>query len=75
MDNYGVEMIPVSSSNVQSIGYDEANQVLYVRFTNNTLYCYNGVPVAEFFGLQSTSSVGTYLSQNIKGSYPYQRLE
>ena len=76
MNEYGVEMIPVSSSNVQEIGYDEENQILYVRFLNNSLYCYQGVPIAEFYGLQNASSVGGYLSQNIKKEpYTYQRLE
>ena len=77
MIEYGVEMIPVSSSNVQAIGYNEANQVLYVRFIkNNTLYCYQGVPITEYYGLQTAASVGSYLTQNIKkGSYTYQRLE
>ena len=75
MNRYGVEMIPVSSSNVQAIGYNEANQVLYVSFLNNTLYSYQGVPIAEFYGLQNASSVGTYLNQNIKGVYNYQQLE
>lgn len=76
MSEYGVEMIPVSSSNVQEIGYDEANQTLYVRFFNNSLYSYQGVPIAEFYELQNASSVGGYLSRNIKkGPYTYQRLE
>lgn len=77
MNEYDVEMIPVSSSNVQAIGYDEANQMLYVRFIkNNSLYCYQGVPIAEFYGLQNAASVGGHLSQNIKkGPYTYQRLE
>ena len=77
MNNYGVEMIPVSSSDVQSIGYDEANQLLYVRFIKgNSLYCYHVVPSAEFYGLQNAASVGGYLNENIKkGSYSYQRLE
>lgn len=75
MNEYGVEMIPVSSNNVQAIGYDENNQVLYVQFNNNSLYCYQGVPIAEFVGLQNASSKGTYLDANIKGPYPYRRLE
>jgi len=76
MNEYGVEMISVSSSNVQAIGYDEANQVLYVRFNSNTLYSYQGVPIAEFYGLRDASSVGSYLNTNIKnGPYPYQQLE
>ena len=76
MNEYGVEMIPVSSSHVQAIGYDELNQDLYVRFNDNTLYRYLGVPIAEFYGLQNASSKGTYLYHNIKkGSYPYDRIE
>lgn len=77
MNEYGVEMIPVGSSNVQAIGYDEVSQVLYVRFIkNNSLYCYQGVPMAVFYGLQNASSVGGYLNENIKkGLYLYQRLE
>ncbi len=77
MNEYGVEMIPVSSSTVQAIGYDEVTQVLYVRFIKkNSLYCYHGVPIAEFFGLQNAPSVGSYLDQNIKkGPYVYQRIE
>jgi hypothetical protein len=75
MNDYGVEMINVSSSNVAAIGYDEANQILYVRFTNNTLYTYKGVPAGEFDGLQNASSVGSYLHRNIKNLYPYERVE
>lgn len=76
MNEYGVEMTPVSSSNIQAIGYDEANQLLYVRFNNNTLYYYQGVPIAEFDGLQNASSKGSYLNAYIKkGPYQCQRLE
>ena len=35
-------MLPVSSSNIDSIGYNEANQEVYVRFLNGTLYIYKG---------------------------------
>jgi hypothetical protein len=75
MNNDGVELIPVSSSNVAAIGYDENNQVLYVRFMNNMLYIYKGVPVSEYNGLQNAPSVGSYLHRNIKSFYPYERIE
>jgi hypothetical protein len=75
MNDYGVKMIEVSSSNVAAIGYDEANQILYVRFTNNMLYNYKGVPIGEFEGLQSAPSIGSYLHRNIKNLYPYERIE
>lgn len=75
MNKYGVEMIPVSSSNVAAIGYDERNQYLYVAFLNNSLYIYKGVPIGEFEGLKMAPSVGSYLHRNIKNLYPYERLE
>lgn len=74
-NEYGVEMIPVVSSNVQAIGYDDANQYLYVSFLNNTLYRYHGVNIGEFEGLRIAPSVGSYLHRNIKGLYTYERLE
>ncbi len=75
MNNYGVDMIEVSSSNVGSIGYDENLQLLYIRFLNGSLYIYKGVPIMEFHGLLNASSVGSYLHRNIKNLYPYERLE
>lgn len=75
MNNYNVEMIAVSSSNVESIGYDENLQVLYVRFLNGSLYIYKGVPIGDFQGLLNAASVGSYLHRNIKNIYPYERLE
>lgn len=74
-NKYGVEMIPVSSSNVGEIGYDEVDQILYVRFHNNALYVYKGVPIGEYEGLKVASSVGSYLHRNIKNLYPYERIE
>jgi hypothetical protein len=75
MNNYDVEMIPVASSNVDSIGYDENFQTLYIRFLNGSTYIYKGVPIMEFEGLKNASSVGSYLHRNIKNLYPYERIE
>ena len=74
-NNYGVEMIEVSSSNIASIGYDESSSTLYIRFSNNTLYIYKGVPIVEFEGLKNATSLGSYLHRNIKNLYPYERIE
>jgi hypothetical protein len=68
-------MKPVSSSNVQSVGYDEANRTVYVRFLNGTVYCYKDVPMHEFEGLLNAPSVGSYLHRNFKNIFPYERLE
>ncbi len=69
------EMIPVSSSNVAEVGYNEEAQEVYVRFLNGTLYIYKGVPKFEFEGLLNAPSVGSYLHRNYKNVYPYERIE
>ena len=74
MSNYNVNMIEVSSSNVGAIGYDESSQTLYVKFLNNTMYIYKGVPIVEFDGLRNAPSVGSYLHRNIKNLFPYERI-
>ncbi len=69
------KMIPVSSSNVAEVGYNEETQEVYVRFLNGTLYVYKGVPKFEFEGLLNAPSVGSYLHRNYKNVYPYERIE
>lgn len=69
------EMSAVSSSNIAELGYDSKNQLVYVRFMNNTLYIYKGVPQAEFDNLFSAPSIGSYLHRNFKNVYPYERIE
>jgi len=70
-----VKMISVNSSNVSEVGYDEQDQIVYVRFLNGTLYIYKGVPKYDFDGLLNAPSVGSYLHRNYKNVYPYERLE
>ncbi len=74
-NNYGVEMIDVSSSNVSSIGYKLATQTLYIKFENGSLYAYRDVPSMQFDCLKVASSKGIYLNRNIKKLYKYERLE
>ncbi|MFD2098570.1 KTSC domain-containing protein [Flagellimonas iocasae] len=69
------EMTPVVSSNVESIGYDEQSQQVYVRFLNGGVYIYKGVPEQEYQNLLLAPSVGSYLHRNFKNVYPYERIE
>jgi hypothetical protein len=68
------EMIQISSSNIESIGYDDQNQQVFVRFLNGSLYVYKGVPLHEFENLQNAPSLGSYLHRNYKNVYPYERI-
>ncbi len=68
-----MERIPVSSSNIASIGYDSGAQVLEVEFHNGSLYQYSEVPDWEYEGFMAAASKGAYLHSNIK-KYPCVRL-
>lgn len=74
MDIDGVNMIQVSSSNVESVGYDDNNQILYIRFLDGSTYIYKGVSQYEFDGLLNAPSIGSYLHRNIRNVYPYERI-
>jgi KTSC domain len=69
------EMIPVVSSNIESIGYDAENEMVYVRFLNASTYAYKGVPQHEFDNLLHAPSLGSYMHRNYKNVYPYERVE
>ncbi|WAH58490.1 KTSC domain-containing protein [Pseudomonas silvicola] len=69
-----MERSPVSSSNVESVGYEGDSETLEVEFKNGALYQYFDVPQSIFEGLISADSVGGYLAENVKGVYRYSRV-
>ncbi|BBZ67298.1 KTSC domain-containing protein [Mycolicibacterium insubricum] len=64
----------VSSSNLNSVGYDEASMTLEVEFKDGSLYQYFDVPGSMHQGLMGASSVGQYFTQNIRNAFRYSRL-
>ena len=64
----------VSSSNIASIGYDQNLSILEVEFLSGDIYQYVGVPNSIFQGIMSASSHGSYLNQNIKGVYSFNKI-
>lgn len=70
-----MEHIPVSSSNLSSVGYDVTSRTLEIAFHNGSLYQYSGVPLTVYQGLISAGSHGQYFDQYIKkAGYPYRRI-
>jgi hypothetical protein len=64
----------VSSSNVQSIGYDEASQTLEVEFQKSGVYQYYNVPLHIYEQLMMAPSKGRFLNAYIVRGYPYSRV-
>lgn len=70
-----MDMVPVLSSNVAAIGFDARTSTLFVRFHNGArVYRYRGVPAAVYQAFLAAPSKGRFLSQFIKGFYPYARV-
>jgi hypothetical protein len=70
-----VDRLPVSSSNLASVGYDETGQVLEVEFRHGGVYQYIGVSAAVFDEFMAADSLGRYLAKNIKPRYPFRRMD
>lgn len=68
-----MNMIPVSSSNLVAVGYDEATSTLRVAFKSG-VYDYYNVPKNIFEGLLNAPSKGKFHHAYIKHSFRYKRI-
>lgn len=62
---------PIDSSNIASLGYNEANQTLEIEFLNGSVYQYFDVPANIYQGMMTSGSKGQYFAQYIKSYYRY----
>ena len=70
-----MERAPVNSTELASVGYDEATSVLEVEFRKSGTYQYFGVPVQVYEQLMTASSKGSYFNQVVKkGGFQYVRI-
>jgi hypothetical protein len=66
----------VSSSNLQSAGYREAEYKLYIRFRNSSsLYVYSAVPPRLWADFQRADSKGEFFHRRIDGVFDYEIKE
>jgi len=69
-----IERVPVSSSNLVSVGYDPDEKTLIVEFKGGALYSYSGVPKLIYDRLLASESKGSFFSSNIKPVYMCSKL-
>jgi len=65
----------IDSSNLASVGYDPANQILEIEFNHGGIYQYFDVPVEEYEGLMAADSHGSYFYHNIRDVYNYEKIK
>lgn len=68
-----MKMQPVTSSQVESIGYDAATKVLAVKFKSG-MYEYDGVPPEVHDGILKAESVGKFLGAHVKGKFQFRKV-
>jgi KTSC domain len=69
-----IEMTPVESKMLHSVGYDAEKQELHARFAENgPLYVYHDVPPEAHAALMQAESKGRYFLGRIKGAYKHTR--
>lgn len=67
---------PVSSSNIERIGYDQEAKHLLVQFHSGQWYLYDWVPVDIFGELLAADSVGKAFNVLVKqGGFPYRKAD
>jgi KTSC domain len=65
----------VISSELHSVGYDDANNVLEVEFRTGGVYQYFGVPRESYVALMAAMSKGRFFNTQIKPAYRCMRTE
>lgn len=66
-----IKMLPVKSSQVESIGYDPMTRTLAINYKSGSLYHYHEVPTVVFTDMQKAESVGKFIHANIKLKYKF----
>ncbi len=67
----GLQMVPVRSSQVASVGYDAAKKELYVSWQSGKTSIYSSVPATVHADLMRAPSVGKHLNQTVKPLYAH----
>jgi hypothetical protein len=63
-----MERVPVSSSNLISVGYEPSSEILEVEFKGG-VYQYYNVPQFMHEELMQAPSIGIFFNANIKNAY------
>jgi hypothetical protein len=66
--------LPVNSSVLRSVGYDDLNATLEIEFHNGSVYEYRAVPPNVHAGLMTAASKGQYFDARIRKFYEGRRV-
>jgi hypothetical protein len=64
-----MDMHPVNSSNIHSIGHDPSTNTMHVKFKNGALYEYHNVSATEHHNIKHAGSPGSALRSTVAGKH------
>ena len=67
-------LIPVRSSSLRAVGYDEWSGTLEVEFWSGGIYQHFNVPDSLFHGLMEADSKGSFYYHNLRNRYGCTRI-
>ena len=70
----GLCWIPLDSSNVTAVTYDDEQQLLQVKFHTGSVYEYYDVPRTTYNNLLKAKSAGKYLNKHIRDKFDNQEV-
>ena len=70
-----IDLKPVDSSNIDSVGYNEDLEVLVIQFCRGGRYAYGGVPSEVYAQLLNAPSIGRFFAKNINKSEQYECIK
>jgi hypothetical protein len=65
----------VSSSSIQSVGYDPQCHILEIAFHGNGVYQYEDVGQDIYDALMAAPSKGRYFAERVRDHYAWRRVE
>ena len=66
---------PVTSSSLNSVGYDPKRQILEVEFIDGDVYQYFDVPRQTYEEFLQAESMGQFMNWEIKERHRYKRVK
>ena len=68
-----MELIPLDSTMISAVAYDDAHRDLIVIFNTGQTYVYGNVPREVYDNLLKADSKGSYMKDFVIDMFPYRR--
>ena len=70
----GIHRLPVNSTAITSVGWDQATGTMEIQFIQGAVYQYYLVPMETFAALMNAESIGGYFNANIRPNFAYKLI-